>query len=134
MAVETITLDFRSPLPNDGRRGFARWVRALDGQNGVYLIRDFASAEVLYVGESHTERLYDTLTRHLQQWNGFGSGPTFQPERVEVAVILTDEPRDAVYLQYTLIQEYQPPYNDKDGRSLFMPAVVIDDDGGDIPF
>jgi excinuclease UvrABC nuclease subunit len=122
---------WRSPLPDDGRaRGFAEWVRELQGQNGVYLIRD-ASGEVLYIGESHTARLYHTLTRHLQNWNGFGSGPSFRPEYVEVGVILV-EPEEAIYLQYALIQQYRPPYNEKDGRSLFL-SVTIDEDE-DIPF
>ncbi len=43
------------------------WVRALRGHSGVYVIRDRASGETLYVGESHTGRLYQTLTRHFQE-------------------------------------------------------------------
>lgn len=44
------------------------WVRDLDGKSGVYVIRERRgeSAEIVYVGESHTDRLYDTLTRHFQ--------------------------------------------------------------------
>jgi hypothetical protein len=45
------------------------WVRALDGKSGVYVIKQIqrdGSEEVVYVGESHSGRLYDTLTRHLQ--------------------------------------------------------------------
>ena len=39
--------------------------RDLDGKSGVYVIRE--GSEIVYVGESHTNRLYDTLTRHFQQ-------------------------------------------------------------------
>jgi hypothetical protein len=48
---------------------YPEWVRALDGKSGVYVIREIqrdGSEETVYVGESHTGRLYDTLTRHLQ--------------------------------------------------------------------
>ena len=46
------------------------WIRALDGKSGVYVIREIqrdGSVETVYVGESHSGRLYDTLTRHFQQ-------------------------------------------------------------------
>jgi len=45
------------------------WVRALAGKSGVYVIREITndgSPQVVYVGESHTDRLYNTLTRHFQ--------------------------------------------------------------------
>jgi hypothetical protein len=47
------------------------WVRALVGKSGVYVIREIqrdGSTPTVYVGESHTGRLYDTLTRHFQTW------------------------------------------------------------------
>jgi len=48
-------------------------VRALRGKSGVYAIRTkpgiFFGPKVLYVGESHTGNLYQTLTRHFQRWN-----------------------------------------------------------------
>ncbi len=110
-----------SPLAPDGN-GFADWLRALRGQghNGVYLIRDSRSHEILYIGESHSQRLYETLTRHLWSWNGKGSGPSYHPARVELSVVVAETPLDdPVVDQYALIQEYHPRDNVMDGRSLF---------------
>jgi hypothetical protein len=48
---------------------YPEWVRALKGKSGVYVIRETqrdGSSEIVYVGESHTARLYQTLTRHFQ--------------------------------------------------------------------
>jgi hypothetical protein len=50
-----------TPYPN--------WVRSLKGKSGVYVIRELkrdGSSEIVYVGESHAGRLYNTLTRHFQ--------------------------------------------------------------------
>lgn len=53
-----------------GRRGdrYPVDLRALDASSGCYILRSVATREVLYVGESHDGRLYQTITRHLQQW------------------------------------------------------------------
>lgn len=56
------------PIGATGER-YPDWIRALDGKSGVYVIREIqrdGSAETVYVGESHSGRLYDTLTRHFQ--------------------------------------------------------------------
>jgi hypothetical protein len=48
---------------------YPAWVRALRGKSGVYVIREQqrdGSVPIVYVGESHTRRLYQTLTRHFQ--------------------------------------------------------------------
>jgi hypothetical protein len=138
-----VRLDFASVRRADGRRGFADWVRALVGQDGVYVIRDAATGAILYVGESHRGRLYHTLTRHFQSWSGFGSGPTYHPDFVEVAVILTDA-ATAPYQQFALIQALRPLDNVQDGRSVFRSAYAepatgddaefLDDDGSGVPF
>jgi hypothetical protein len=44
-------------------------VRELRGKSGVYVIREIGGP-IVYVGSS-IARLYDTLTRHLQQWRRF---------------------------------------------------------------
>ena len=79
------------------------WVRALDGKSGVYIFRetqDDGTTEIVYVGESHSGRLYQTLTRHFQTWRRAkkfwagqytGSqrhdpGLTYDRERMSVAV------------------------------------------------
>ncbi|MEO7733338.1 MAG: hypothetical protein ABIY55_20420, partial [Kofleriaceae bacterium] len=50
---------------------YPSWVRALKGKSGVYVIRETqrdGSDVIVYVGQSHTDRLYQTLTRHFQTW------------------------------------------------------------------
>jgi hypothetical protein len=56
-----------------GRTGdpYPDWVRALAGKSGIYVIREIrrdGSTPTVYVGESHANRLYQTLTRHFQTW------------------------------------------------------------------
>jgi len=126
-----IRLHWRSPARPDRGRGFAPWVRELRGRNGIYLIRDAATREVYYIGESHTGRLFETLTRHLYTWSGFGSGPSYNPARVEVAWLETS-PEDARYQQYELIMHFRPLDNQKDGRSLFTDASAATDE--EVPF
>lgn len=43
------------------------WMTTFKRSCGVYVIRDKRSHRVLYVGSSRA-RLYDTVTRHFQQW------------------------------------------------------------------
>ena len=79
------------------------WVRMLDGKSGVYIFRetqDDGTTETVYVGESHTGRLYQTLTRHFQTWRrakkfwtgqytgsqSHDPGLTYDRERITVAV------------------------------------------------
>jgi len=52
-----------------GTRGedYPEWLRNLRGKSGVYVIRDAQSGEILYVGESHSDRIFETLTRHFQE-------------------------------------------------------------------
>lgn len=55
-----------------GERGepYPDWLRAIKGESGVYVIRERqrdAEPVVVYVGESHSGRLYETLTRHFQE-------------------------------------------------------------------
>jgi hypothetical protein len=63
------SLNYRS-IGKSGDR-YPAWVRALHGKSGVYLIRERqrdGTNPVVYIGESHTARLYQTLTRHFQTW------------------------------------------------------------------
>jgi hypothetical protein len=80
------------------------WIRALRGKAGVYVIRDVTTREIVYVGSS-ASRLYDTLTRHFQQWRrykgfwrgqygeGHDPGLTYDRDSVEVATRLTSPSR-----------------------------------------
>ncbi len=98
---------------------YPEWVRALKGESGVYIIRE--QREVVYVGSS-VGRLYDTLTRHFQQWRrykgfwrgqygaGHDPGLTYKRDRVEVAVRIT-RPSEALDEEARLIQRLRPRDN-----------------------
>ena len=108
------------PVGASGER-YPAWVRELDGKSGVYVIRDANSHDVLYVGSSST-RLYDTLTRHFQQWRRYKSfwknqyaeghdpGLTYDRARVEVAVRMT-APADSLDEEARLIRRLAPRDN-----------------------
>jgi hypothetical protein len=114
---------WRSPIDKNG--GWAAWVRELAGRHGVYLIRDLETKELLYVGESHRGRLLPTLRRHLWSWSGRGAGPTYDPQRVQIAIELYDQPDDAVDRQFELIRSLQPRDNVVDGHSLLPPLEEV---------
>jgi hypothetical protein len=83
-----MSLQFR---PVKEGRAVAQWVKDLKNKSGVYLIREkvgflFFAGDVVYVGESHTDRLYSTLLRHFQRWTGKTAGATFAVSKVEVTV------------------------------------------------
>ncbi len=75
------------------------WLRAYAKSCGAYVIRDKASRSVLYVGSSRA-RLYDTVTRHFQQWKrkknwwkgmhgaGHDPGLVYRRSHCEVAIRL----------------------------------------------
>lgn len=84
-----------------------QWIRDLRTASGVYVIKQHGSdGAVVYVGSSEG-RLYDTITRHFQQWKrspkgrkkakynyagaGYGHDPglTYQRGRHCVAVVET---------------------------------------------
>lgn len=72
------------------------------GQNGVYVIVDRKTKIPIYVGESHSNRLIHTATRHIQSWN---LGPTWSREDVLYAFILCSDPASAYNLQNLIIAE-----------------------------
>ena len=107
-----MSLEFR-PVKTD--RQLADWVKALKGKSGVYLIREKSdwiifAGDVVYIGESHTNRLKSTLLRHFQRWTGKTAGATFAVSKVEVAVVRCPANR-ALSLQNALIEEYRPRLN-----------------------
>jgi hypothetical protein len=105
-----------------GRRDepYPRWLRQLKGKSGVYVIRQVG--EPVYVGESHTGRLPETLTRHFQVWRrakgfwkggfteGHDPGLTYDRETVEVAVRVTS-PNEAIEEEARLIERLRPRDN-----------------------
>ena len=107
--------------PVGGSGAYPQWVRDLKGEAGVYLIRDLDTRELLYIGSS-AGRLYDTLTRHFQQWRrwkgfwkgqygeGHDPGLTYDRGAVEVAIRLT-KPDDSLDEESRLISRLRPRDN-----------------------
>lgn len=115
-------LDVTKAVPFvDGRGEYSAALAALRGLpvSGVYALVDRASGVVLYVGESHTGRLYDTITRHFRRWRrdpardrwarDYG-GTEYDRREVAFVVELTD-PAEAQSRQYELIQALRPRDN-----------------------
>lgn len=111
--------------PSDARR-WRDWVLALKGRSGVYVIATpggwLRGRTILYVGESHTGRLYDTLTRHFRRWKGATAGLTYTAGRVEVAAVPLS-PARARETQRKLIHRLRPRDNS---------LLVVDDP--EVPF
>lgn len=101
--------------PIRAKKGYAPWVAETAGAHGVYVIRERArggkAAVVLYVGESHTHRLRETLQRHFQQWTGKTAGPTFDASTTEVAMEVFLDGNDAIRCQNRLIRSLRPTHN-----------------------
>jgi len=105
---------------------YPEWVRALKGKSGIYVIRELkrdGSSEIVYVGESHSGRLYNTLTRHFQSWRrskkfwtgqyggqGHDPGLTYSRNRVTVAVRVLP-PERALNEEARLIARLRPRDN-----------------------
>jgi hypothetical protein len=100
---------------------YPAWLRRVRGSSGVYIIRE-RGGPIVYVGESSTGRLYETLTRHFQQWRrykgfwrgqyaeGHDPGVTYDRASVEVAVRVTS-PDDALDEEARLIRRMRPRDN-----------------------
>jgi hypothetical protein len=110
--------------------GYADALRAFAGvaASGVYKLVDRDSGEVLYVGESHTGRIYDTITRHFRAWERKDrggqrrGGVSYDRRRIAFAVELTTD-ADAQPRQYALIQLLRPRDNSVDGLSVAEPDI-----------
>lgn len=106
---------------------YTRPLAALRGRevSGIYAIFDQETGERLYVGESHTGRLFDTITRHFRAWKrtdrGEGvrrGGTTYNRDRVSVAWL--ESPADAAQAaQYKEIQDTNPRDNEPDGSTAY---------------
>ena len=115
----------------NGRRGKQRaWnpdLARYNGASGVYVLRDRTSREVLYVGESHTGRLYRTLLHHFHDPKGrfeaLSEWVHRAPERLEVLVFETSA-SEALEAEQEAIAHYEPRINKAE-------AEISEDD---IPF
>jgi hypothetical protein len=122
--LRNASLSYR-PLGRTGER-YPAWLRALRGKSGVYIIRERqrdGSNPIVYVGESHTSRLYQTLTRHFQTWRrakkfwagqyggqGHDPGLTYDRARCTVAVRVMPAER-AIDEEARLIARLRPRDN-----------------------
>ena len=86
------------------------WLRALRWSSGVYVIRRTSDGVIVYVGESHTDRLAGTVQRHFQKWRGYTAGTTYQRGRHEIAIEETPA-EDAYDRQVALIERLRPEDN-----------------------
>ena len=143
-ALRNASLSYR-PIGRTGEP-YPAWVRALRGKSGVYIVRERqrdGSNPVVYVGQSQTGRLYQTLTRHFQTWHrsaeskkfhagrytrhpGHDPGLTYNRARVTVAVRVLSAER-AMDEEARLIARLRPRDN-----LIGQPADVADDEV--IPF
>lgn len=136
LGLRNASLSYR-PIGASGR--YPDWIRALRGKSGVYLIRERqrdGSNPVVYIGESHAGRLYQTLTRHFQTWRRhkkFWSGQytgsqshdpglTYHRARCTVAVRVLS-PERAMTEEARLIARLRPRDN-----LLYQPEVDSADD------
>lgn len=106
-----------------GDRGepYPEWLRRARGSSGVYVIRE-RGGPVLYVGQSSAGKVYETLTRHFQQWRrykgfwrgqfaeGHDPGLTYDRGSVDVAVKVMS-PNDALDEEARLIRRLKPRDN-----------------------
>jgi hypothetical protein len=128
-----------------GRTGepYPDWVRALAGKSGIYVIREIrrdGSTPIVYVGESHTDRLYQTLTRHFQTWRrskkfwagqytgtqSHDPGLTYPRDKVTVAARVMSGDR-AIAEEARLIARLRPRDN-----LMGQPAELAEDEA--VPF
>lgn len=122
------TLNPRQAVPVTEGQQYHAALRAIRGvkASGVYAIIAKGSREVLYVGESHTGRLYDTITRHFRVWRRDPStdewgrrrgGTTYDRHACLFHFELT--PADAAApAQYAHIQRLRPRDNAIVGESV----------------
>ncbi len=122
-------LDLTTAFPATSRGGdYAPQLAGIRGArvSGVYAIAERRSRRVLYVGESHTGRLYDTITRHFREWRtdprqdaqGRRRGGTmYNRLQVLVAYVVT-EADVAQAAQFAEISRLRPRDNQVDGLSV----------------
>ena len=106
------------PVGSEG--AYPAWLRELRGKSGVYLIKE--GRTLVYVGESHTGRLYQTITRHFQGWrrkkswweglftSGHDPGLTYDRAACSVAVEVM-APSEAVEAECEWIAAHVPRDN-----------------------
>lgn len=132
MGVQLLSLAKAFPAVA-GNRGYHPQLLAIRqaAVSGVYAIAERRSRRVLYVGESHSGRLYDTITRHFRSWAVDPSrdaqgrrrgGTTYNRLQVLVAFVIT-EADVAQAAQFAEISRLRPRDNQVDGLSVDQMPV-----------
>lgn len=127
MGVELLNLAAAFPATTRGG-DYAPQLTQVRGArvSGVYAIAERRSRRVLYVGESHTGRLYDTITRHFREWRtdprqdaqGRRRGGTmYDRADVLVAFVITEDDAAQAF-QFAEISRLQPRDNQVSGDSV----------------
>jgi len=139
--VRNAALKYR-PVGGSGEP-YPDWLRMLDGKSGVYIFRETqpdGTTETVYVGQSSTGRLYQTLTRHFQTWRrakkfwtgqytgsqSHDPGLTYDRERITVAVRVLPASQ-ALAEEARLLARLRP-------RDNLLGQPVDDDQNEAIPF
>lgn len=108
------------------------------GRNGVYAIRDAETHDVLYVGESHTGRMWKTMLRHFQgqrTFDAIGEWTHPNPEDVQVMVWTTLSGPDAQDLEMVIVSRLAPMQVRGMASRVFPHDVEPDDDDDEpVPF
>ena len=115
----------------DDSGSYSALLTALRGSqaSGIYAIIDKSTEELLYIGESHSGRLFDTITRHFRQWrrddagNRRTGGIMYNRARVRIAFSVLDAGA-AQAAQYAEIMARNPRDNDFDGTSARSPTTA----------
>lgn len=146
MSGEALFVDVGAAVPvvAEGSRRYSRALAELRGVrvSGVYVLVDGLTGQALYVGESHSGRLFETITRHFRQWQAAGvyangrraGGVSYERSRVLVAWRVV-EPEYVSALQWAEILRLNP----RDNERMDMPSEVRQAvaDGGafdEVPF
>lgn len=121
MALARLTME---PVPAVGADGrYSPALVKLRGRrlSGVYALFLTATRECVYVGESHSGRLFETITRHFRAWkaprrlpyaNGRTSGGTTY-KRAEISVVwVVTKGDDAQAVQFAEISNLRPRDNE----------------------
>lgn len=98
----------------NGVRAWHPELAAARNRSGVYVLRDRTTKRVLYVGESHTNRLYRTLLRHFQDPSGkfaaLGEWVHKAPSRLQFLLALSSK-EEAIALEKEAITYFNPAVN-----------------------
>jgi hypothetical protein len=81
------------------------------GVSGVYAIASLETAEVFYVGQSHSGRLRKTIARHFQAWTDEQARAVYDRHRVQVCWARS-APAEALGLEALWIEDLNPRDND----------------------